>query len=355
MENPFKALSEEHLNFIVQLFLDNPQLVKCAIIQNFSTKQFCKHVNICDKEVFEENRIPTNQEKGFENFFQSIYHAGTPRQFYTYAKIDKYLLDVSYTMHYLFMVFKKGIYVEIKHGNLRIFLAFSNSNYINDWGQNLKLAKHLEFNPNTKEGYVSVLNLQEKNHKNSKNSNPIYHTMIQRNLNRWYANYCFFRNTVYKNGDLYLKDDEGDKSVANFLELLTEVCYTRVIPDVQFFISPRDYPIIRKDLVHPYDRLYKFSKFGIPKLGDRYPKKHLLPIFSQSITDDYADLMIPNDDDIKLLLCKKKEMEIDFNKVEKMNLGEQGKLRKQGIIIDWENKKLIKPKTYKINRSFLYK
>ena len=120
--------------------------------------------------------------------------------------------------------------------------------------------------------------------------------------------YRIFRNTVYKNGDLRFKNDEGDKSVVNFLELLTELCFTKDVPDVQFFISPRDFPVVKKDLIHPYDRLYKLGPTGIPNLGIKYPQEKLLPVFSQSTTSEYADLLIPNDDDIVNILCNKIEL-----------------------------------------------
>jgi len=283
---------KENESLIMELFNDPdvaPILIKCGIVQNFTTKKFCRPFDICNEEQLEV-RISTNPE--FANFFQTIYHAGTIPQFIKYGLAES--IQVMTTFHYLFDVFKKGIYVQIKDGNIKVYLPFNNTNYINDWGQNLK----------TKKGnYNTVLAIEEKNHWNPKYVSSDYHTMIQKDPNRWYANYCFFRNTVYKNGILKGLDDEGDKSVTNFLQLITELCYTRVIPDVHFFISPRDFPIVRKDMNHPYDRLYLPGK--PPYLGDKY--SNLLPIFSQSITNDYADELIPTDQDIKSLLCSDKE------------------------------------------------
>jgi hypothetical protein len=285
----------------VDTLLESPEfiatLAKCGIVQSFYTKKFCKKIDICETDDYQTDlvRIPTNKE--LDNFFQTVYHAGTVGQFFEYAKYPSNLDTLVHSgFHYLFDVFKKGIFVVIKNGNIVTYLPFSNSNYTNDWGQNLKT---------TKGGFNTVLEIEEKNHYVPKFIPNAYHTMIQKNPNKWYANYCIFRNTIYKNGNLRQKDDEGDKSIVNFLELLTTLCYSRNIPDVCFFISPRDFPVLRKDRYHPYDRLYLPNK--PPNLSSFEINK--IPIFSQSITDEYADLLIPNDDDIIGMLCdSKREM-----------------------------------------------
>jgi hypothetical protein len=286
-------------NFMDSL-LEDPEflasIAKCGIVQSFTTKEFCKKFDICKEDDYqnEKVRIPTNHE--LANFFQTIYHAGTTDQFYRYANFPSNLdVFIHSTFHYLFDVFKKGIFIYIKDGNINTFLPFSNISYRNDWGQNLKT---------TKGPFKTVLELEEKNHWNPNFIPEKYHTIIQKDANKWYANYCIFRNTIYKNGNLSSKDDEGDKSIVNFLQLLTDLCYDRNIPDVCFYISPRDFPILKKNRTHPYDRLYKGTH--LPYLGSMYQVIEDIPIFSQSITDEYDDKLIPNDDDIVSILCNKK-------------------------------------------------
>lgn len=299
--NKFTEWYLANKDFIDSL-LKNPEFVatlaKCGIVQSFNTKKFSKKYDICETDDYqaEETRISTNKE--LDNFFQTIYHAGTTEQFFRYAEFPKKLDTLIYSgFHYLFDIFKKGIFVCIKNGNIKTFLPFSNSAYRNDWGQNLRT---------TKGGPKMVVEQEEKNHWIPKFVPEKYHTIIQKDPNKWYANYCIFRNTVYKNGSLRFKDDEGDKSIVNFLQLLTELCYERNIPDVCFFISARDFPIIRKDRYHPYDRLYLPNK--PPYLGKQFLIDKV-PIFSQSITDNYDDELIPNDDDIIGMLCdSKREM-----------------------------------------------
>ncbi len=270
-------------------------IAKC-FVQCFTTKKFCKKFDICETDDYQQNevRIPTNDE--LDNFFQNIYHAGTTEQFFRYANFPKNLSSYFYSeFHYIFDIFKKGIFVYIHNGDINTFLPFSNTTYRNDWGQNLK----------TNGGnFKNVLELEEKNHYVPNFIPHEYHTMIQKDPNKWYANSYIFRNTIYKNGKLRFKDDEGDKSIVNFLQLLIELCYERVIPDVCFFINPRDFPILLKDRTHPYDKLYLPNK--PPYLGDMYKIIDSLPIFSQSTTNDYDDELIPNDDDIVGILCDSK-------------------------------------------------
>lgn len=276
---------------IEKIFLKNKALVKAIVIEfivkKYSTKLCVKHEN-------KDERISSNPE--FDNFFQSIYHAGTLEQFIKQSNMMNNM-HVMNTFLYMFDVLKKGIFVRIKDNNIVTYLPFSKYNYKNDWGYYLKTSNG---------NYKDVVLLEEKNHYNPHFVPEKYHTMIQKDPTKWYANYNIFRNEIYKNGKLRLKTDEGDKSVENFLYLLSELCYERNIPDVYFFISPRDYPIVRKNMYHPYERLYPKEK--VPYLGDKYKiDMNVIPIFSQSVTDEHDDIMIPNDDDIVNVIENKYE------------------------------------------------
>lgn len=294
-----------------------PEIVKGCLVQNFTTKKFCREYDICEEGYPDLDKLrdrgPTNKE--LPNFFQTIYHAGTVSQFFKYTvepTFEKYdnvegetfpfpvvinESSLNKTFHYLFDVLKKGVYVQIKDNALKVFLPFSNTHYRNDWGKNLRTRSRM-----------SVVELQEMKNK-KQYSKPKYMTKINKDINGWYANYCIFRNSVYKNGKLENLDDEGDKSIINFLELLTELCYNRKIPDVCFFISPRDFPVVKKNLTHPYELLYPPLK--VPDLSKKYNFfSGYIPVFSQSITSNYSDTLIPTDDDIKNLLCKSSKTEI---------------------------------------------
>lgn len=295
----FKDIYTKHKDLFDKWFSDPEfvkEIAKKVIIQSFTTRKYCKSYNICEDDNYqnEDSRVPTNDE--LDNFFQTVYHAGTTYQFFKYATCTILPLQFYSTFHYMFDIFKKGIFVSIQNETIKIFLPFSNASYRNDWGDQLRSG-------GGGGGAQTVVELEEKNHWNGRHIPTKYHTKIHKDPKKWYANYYMFRNTAYANGDLKDLDDEGDKSVVNFLELLTELCYQRVVADVCFFISPRDFPILKKDRYHPYDRLYKHR--ALPYLGDMY-KFQDIPIFSQSTTSEYADELLPNDDDIVGMLCDEK-------------------------------------------------
>ena len=260
--------------------IDSNILENCFVdsINIYSTRKYTRLYNHENNE-----RIQTNPK--YPNFFQEIYHAGDKEQFYNYitmkSRIDKNVVD---TFNYLFDNFKKGIFVEINDGKLVTYLPFSNVNYENNW------YKYLKLNPKYN---MSIIDFQKKFFRDFSTESK-YNVIINNNINKWYANNGIFRNTIYKNGILKNLDDEGDKSVKNFLNLiLKSILYGGCMgKNARFFINPRDHPVLRKDMKHPYNLLYPKNK--LPLLN----YDNLLPIYSQSITDDFADKLIPNDDDI---------------------------------------------------------
>jgi hypothetical protein len=285
-----------------------------CIIQQFTTKLLCAKYDFNNQEYDDEydesiERPLTN--KKYPNFFQRIYHAGDISQFYQYiinlpnyefvGRVSQFPvinneITLSRTFHYIFDEFKKGIYVVIKNNTLRVFLPFSNVSYYNDWGQNLQ----------TNDNSFDVVKLQEYNFRDY-TKNHKYKLMIIKNINQWYANYYMFRNTMYENiKSEYASLDEGDKSTINFLEILTQLLQNRRIDDVCFFINPRDFPILKKNLDHPYDLLYP----KVPNLKKKYPfHEGYIPIFSQSTTNEHADILFPNDDDINFVLKKQEKFQ----------------------------------------------
>ncbi len=282
---------------------DYPDIFKQCTIKQFTTNMLCieDFKNFCEYGSAKEfTRINTN--KTYPNFFQKIYTAGNKEQFYQYSndfiplsirpKIDN-------TFNYMFEILKKGIFVSIVNNTLKVYLPFNNANYTNDWGH------LLNFNNN----YKKMMFIGNKLIYNK--GDPVYFREVNADTKKWYANYNMFRNEIYKNGQLKGLSDEGDKSIENFLELLTEVCYTYKLPDICFFINPRDYPVVKRSSVkdsdgfeHPYDIIFKAAKIQIPSMNKYFKNnKDVVPIFSQSVSNQYSDNLFPNDDDITRLLC----------------------------------------------------
>lgn len=279
-----------------KLYEDEPGIFKDCVINQFTTRELC-HFNeedFCDSKEKEFNRVNTN--KKYPNFFQKIYTAGDKEQFFEYSKdfIPNDLTNkVDNTFNYMFDILKKGVFVSIVNNVLKVYLPFNNVDYKNDWGH------LLNFNNKFKK-LIDIGNKLIYNKGDTK-----YFRHVNPDTSRWYANYNMFRNEVYSNGELKGLTDEGDKSIENFLELLSEVCIRHKLPDVCFFINPRDYPVIKQSrygFEHPYDIIFKTANKKVPSM-DRYFINGYIPILSQSNSKDYADFLIPNDDDISRLLC----------------------------------------------------
>jgi hypothetical protein len=246
----------------------------------------------------ESERVNSNSK--YPNFFQSIFHVGDVKQFLEHSGLT--VDDPEFeTFLYLFDVLKKGVYVQIQDNKLKVFLPFSNANYRNDWGKLLR----------TKDSdYRKVVELEKRKHRNYDLEK--YNTKIAEDPTTWYANYNMFRNTVYENGDLKDLMDEGDKSIDNFYVLFTELCQKRKIKDTKIFLNPRDYPVLRKDFTHPYDILYQGKVPVCPEL-ERLKQNGHTKIFSQSGSDLYQDILMPDDDDIVRIIKNKARKRYNIN------------------------------------------
>ncbi len=307
----YQALPEEGKNFLVN------QLIKYYIIIDYTTRHLSYNTIIADEDSlkilkqFQKDNVIDPRIPERPNFRQLIFHIGLREEFlkWTLNPSEKTLN----TFNYMFDVVKKGIYVHIENSIIKVYLPFSNVNYKNSFG-NLLVPP-----PGYKKGQILKNLLKDtKNSAHRKNledtirslwnMSPIaafdlennYLVLTRKDLTiepdpyKWYSNDHIFRNTIHT-GDSSLNGlfDEGDKSVANFLELLSEVCMNYTISDASFFINSRDYPVLKKDGTMPYDSIYNSSRNE--KIID---SKNIGPIFSQSITNKFSDFLIPDEDDI---------------------------------------------------------
>jgi hypothetical protein len=243
------------------------------------------------KEECSENskkKIQTNTR--YKNFYQTHFTAGDEEQFieYKYEKngscdtIDDtnifhqiwdgyHNLETSVvinTFRYIFNKFKKGIFVKILNNELKVFLPFSNANFINEWSDNIKI------NSNDIFKYVSEVEGYKFNEKN-----------VNDFKNTWYANNCLLRYEY----PIY----EGDTNVSNVKNMLEELCEKRKIPDIEFFLNRRDFPILTKNNSEPYYDLW--DSYNHPLVSHNYDK--YIPILSMSKTNLFADILIPTHED----------------------------------------------------------
>jgi hypothetical protein len=172
------------------------------------------------------------------------------------------------TFHYIFHKFKKGIFVKIQDGKLRVFLPFSKANYTNEWSSvvNTNGFNRLAQDICEREGY---------------RFNP---KRVNGNTNGWYANGGIFRYEY--------PISEGDSNVGNVKNMLEELCEHENVPDSEFFINRRDFPILKRDGTEPYEQIWGEAKPLISHAHDKY-----LPILSMVTSDKFADVAIPNHND----------------------------------------------------------
>jgi hypothetical protein len=192
------------------------------------------HFTAGDKNQFETYRDPSNGEDPIKdiqltnNFF---YTSTDPSEIEKEINWKKYQIltteSVDNTFNYIFNKFKKGVFVKIKDNTLDVFLPFNKINYINEWGDRVKEDPR-RFKSLT-DFIIYCNNIQGfKTHPDSINKNPW----------EWYANNCLFR---YENPPA-----ESDSDLSNFKDMLETLCKDRKVPDIEFFLNKRDFPLLKK-------------------------------------------------------------------------------------------------------------
>ena len=200
------------------------------------------------------------------------------------------------TFNYMFKKFKKGVFVIIRNNKLVLFLPFSNFYYKNNWVQQTYfseedkklLAESLKKEVRTSSDYSKIKRDLDKTIIEFQRKYPeqFKHHKINFNRSKWVANNCYFRNQY--------PEYEGSLNVNIYKSMLEALLKERFVPDVEFFINPRDFPVLKKDLTEPYNHLFDSEKI---KIEEEFLVDKMCPIFSKSATDKFADLLIPNEDD----------------------------------------------------------
>ncbi len=234
------------------------------------------HFTAGDEEQFEYYRDATNSNPCIkkislkDNLFKDS--KGFP-----YTDWDKYKQlqadSVINTFRYIFYKFKKGIFVKIVDNKLRVFLPFSNANYVNEWSQKVKVDTSKYGNMNDFLKHIQELEGYK--------FNPRY---VNENIDEWYANNCLVRYEY--------PIHEGDSNVGNVKNMLEELCSTRTIPDIEFFINRRDFPLLTINGFEPYNNMFGNN---FPLVSHSYDK--YVPILSMSSSEYYADIEIPTWED----------------------------------------------------------
>jgi len=288
-----------------------------------------------EQECKEKKKQKINSNPRYKNFFQTHFTAGDENQFeensdklvnlnefYSaipetniFKNIEKNIywnkyenigsFGVENTFKYMFNKFKKGVFIKIKDGQLKVFLPFSKNNFTNEW------SKYIKVDPKFKNviEYLQYVNkLSGIDVKDSK---------INKFIDNWYANNCLFRYEYPIN--------EGDTNIPELNDMFKTLCKDRYIPDIEIFINRRDFPIITKKSTEPYDNIFGDN---IPLLSHNYDK--YCPILSMVETDENADIAIPTADDWARVSRKEGKYFLDTYK-RSFNMP----------CVDWKNRKPI--------------
>ena len=175
-----------------------------------------------------------------------------PLQWEKYKDIDRYA--VKNTFRYMFNKFKKGVYVSIRDNKVETFLPFDNANYRNEWY------------------HLIDVNSIKRSHK------------INRYVNKWYANDYLVRNEF--------PPSFNDTNISEIKDLFEEVCKHHQVPNLDFFVNKRDFPVMTKDSTEPYTSIFG-EKY--PLVSHRYAKH--APVLGFSWTTKHAEIPIPTPDE----------------------------------------------------------
>ena len=240
-----------------------------------------KHFTAGDEEQFDQYRYDRNStikevEIDPENIFKNEL---TVEISPLYKNVEA--TGVLNTFKYIFYKFKKGIFVKIVDNQLKVFLPFSNVNFQNEW------ASHIKFNPKYYNKAYGKDKLMYNFFKYITESEgyTFNRQKINSNVSNWYGNNSLIRYEF--------PISESDTNIPIIKNMLDELCASRKIPDIEFFINKRDFPIITENHTEPYYNI--FDTKNQPLLSHKYEK--YIPILSMSKSEGFADIIMPNYND----------------------------------------------------------
>lgn len=179
--------------------------------------------------------------------------------------------SVDNTFFYIFHKFKKGIFVKIQNNKLHTFLPFSKKNFTNEWGSKIKI------DPKYGDVYGFLKHICEME------GREYNERRVNRFTDTWYANNCLLRHEFPVN--------EGCTGDAVMRDMLIDLCENRQVPDIEFFLNRRDFPILRRDGKESYDHIFEDCKL----LSHNYSS--YAPILSMTTTEKHADIAVPTPED----------------------------------------------------------
>lgn len=207
------------------------------------------------------------------------------------------------TFRYMFYKFKKGIFIKIVDNKLDVFVSFSNKEFKNEWSHKIKI------NPKYKnlKGFITYMSNLQGYRLNEEN----YKTNVNTDIQEWYSNNCLIRYDF----------TENDTNVEIIQNMFEELCKNRKLPNIEFFINRRDFPILTRNGYESYNHIW--DTYEQELVSHKY--NHYLPILSMSTNSSiFSDIVIPtyedwarvkNDDSNNFPSNKTNYNNYNFNKV----------------------------------------
>ena len=226
-----------------------------------------------DIDQFEQHRLATNGTDSARNIttIQNVWSSDVAENLDHPLYRNLSVHEVDTTFRYLFDKFKKSIFVKIQDNRLAVFLPFTKIKFVNEWG-------HRILPPPGQEMSEFLIEASRRQ------GFPITESDLTLSTSQWYANNCLVR---YEN-----PIRENDRGYLNFREMLETVCANREVPDMEFFLNKRDFPLLKKDGTEPYEHIFGE---GCGLVSHHYAK--YCPILSMVTTDQNADIPVPTAED----------------------------------------------------------
>ncbi len=211
-------------------------------------------------------------------FEKEVYEHDLPEQYRNLCS-----QDVLNTFYYIYDKFKKGIFIRIYNNELT-FLPFSKKNFINEWSKLIAI----------KPGFFKYLSSLDSREFDSKKFNNF--------IENWYANNCLVRYEY--------PISENDTNHALYADLFKTLLKNRTIPNVEFFLNRRDFPILKSNKTEAYTDLFGEN---VPLLSHSYDK--YCPILSMVKQNGYLDIPIPTCDDWTRICAQESKYFVDSLKL----------------------------------------
>lgn len=228
------------------------------------------HFTAGDIDQFQDFRNMTNGKVKNVNITNNVFSTLTLNIWEKYKDLTPTSVDD--TFNYMFHKFKKGVFLKIKNGKLSVFLPFSKKNFTNEW------SKLIQVDP--KYG-----NIQEFiKHIQLKEGRKFYPQSVNKFTDCWYSNNCLVR--------WEFPIAEGDTGVPMASDMFLTLAQEREIPDLEFFLNRRDFPMLKRNNTEPYEHLFGHDKKLLSHLYTKYS-----PILSMVTSDEFADIPIPTAED----------------------------------------------------------